>query len=79
MAAGSDDRKAMEEIGVPNSARPSAGPGRMMMVGADDDDEKDLDGELLFDDEKMDLQSVSMGEVRQVIRQELERLAQERR
>lgn len=75
MAAQSDRRQAKVEIGSPISARPSASPGNMMMIGASDDkqdvdDPSDKAGELLTDEEKGRL-TCSVREVRQIVREEL--------
>ncbi len=65
MTARSDTKTEM--VGnQPISARPSSGPGNMMMVGSDEDEADD--DMLLFDDER-----ISVKEVRKIVREELKR------
>lgn len=73
MAAGSDTRRRLKELGQPISARPSAGPGRMMMVGADDGskgDDPPSDDENTLNDNAT-LASMSVAEIRSIVREEL--------
>lgn len=69
MAAGSDVKRRLKELGQPISARPSAGPGNMMMVGADDGGKGSDDEETL--DDNATLASMSVAEIRTIVREEL--------
>ncbi len=67
MTARSDTKNEM--VGYqPISARPSSGPGRMMMVGSDEDHDDD---NLLFDDEHV---YFNVQEVRRIVCEELKRV-----